>query len=75
MKTHLYNKQHSFCFGRGCVFLFVRSKKGAEFLKLGIKIKNFFDNNALLHKNRQLLCFFDYMLQGLIYCKATAENP
>ena len=69
MKTYLYNSQHSLCFGRGCAFFVLKKKNGADFLKFSVKIKNFFDKNALLHKNRQLLCFFDYRLQGLISAK------
>lgn len=66
MKAHLYNNHTVFALAGAVLFLFKKKKNGADFLKFSVKIKNFFDKNALLHKNRQLLCFFDYRLQGLI---------
>lgn len=65
MKAHLYNNHTVFALAGLCFFV-LKKKNGADFLKFSVKIKNFFDKNALLHKNRQLLCFFDYRLQGLI---------
>lgn len=65
IKAHLYNNHTVFALA-GAVFFVKKSKNGADFLKFSVKIKKFFDKNALLHKNRQLLCFFDYSLQGLI---------
>lgn len=64
IKAHLYNNHTVLALAGAVLFCF--KKNGADFLKFSVKIKNFFDKNALLHKNRQLLCFFDYRLQGLI---------
>lgn len=65
IKAHLYNNHTVFALAGLCFFC-LKKQNGADFLKFSVKIKNFFDKNALLHKNRQLLCFFDYRLQGLI---------
>lgn len=65
IKAHLYNNHTVFALA-GAVLFCLKKEKWCDFLKFSVKIKNFFDKNALLHKNRQLLCFFDYRLQGLI---------